>query len=33
MRRRGEAQLDPEVDMTIDQELLSEIRDLLRERT
>jgi len=33
MRRRGETQLDPEVDMTIDQELLTEIRDLLRERT
>jgi large conductance mechanosensitive channel len=32
MRRRGETQLDPEVDMTIDQELLTEIRDLLRER-
>jgi large conductance mechanosensitive channel len=33
MRRRGETQLDPEVDMTIDQELLTEIRDLLRERS
>jgi large conductance mechanosensitive channel len=32
MRRRGEAELDPHVDMTIDQELLTEIRDLLRER-
>jgi large conductance mechanosensitive channel len=32
MRRRGEAELDPQVDMTIDQELLTEIRDLLRER-
>jgi len=32
MRRRGEGQLDPEVDMTVDQELLTEIRDLLRDR-
>jgi large conductance mechanosensitive channel len=32
MRRRGDTPLDPEVDMTIDQELLTEIRDLLRER-
>jgi large conductance mechanosensitive channel len=33
MRRRGGPELDPETDMTIDQELLTEIRDLLRERT
>ena len=32
MRRRGAAPLDPEVDMTIDQELLTVIRVLLRER-
>jgi large conductance mechanosensitive channel len=32
MRRRGDTKLDPEVDMTVDQELLTEIRDLLRER-
>jgi len=32
MRRRGGPELDPETDMTIDQELLTEIRDLLRER-
>jgi large conductance mechanosensitive channel len=32
MRRRGDTQLDPEVDMTVDQELLTEIRDLLRDR-
>jgi large conductance mechanosensitive channel len=32
MRRRGDAELDPEVDMTVDQELLTEIRDLLRDR-
>jgi large conductance mechanosensitive channel len=32
MRRRGDTDLDPHVDMTIDQELLTEIRDLLRER-
>jgi large conductance mechanosensitive channel len=33
MRRHGGPELDPHVDMTIDQELLTEIRDLLRERT
>jgi len=32
MRRRGGPELDPQTDMTIDQELLTEIRDLLRER-
>jgi large conductance mechanosensitive channel len=32
MRRRGDLELQPDVDMTIDQELLTEIRDLLRER-
>ena len=32
MRRRGDTELDPHADMTIDQELLTEIRDLLRER-
>jgi large conductance mechanosensitive channel len=32
MRRRGDTELEPDVDMTIDQELLAEIRDLLRER-
>jgi large conductance mechanosensitive channel len=32
MRRRGAEEVEPAVDMTMDQELLSEIRDLLRER-
>ncbi|HEV7524775.1 MAG TPA: large conductance mechanosensitive channel protein MscL [Acidimicrobiia bacterium] len=32
IRRRGEADVEPESDLTVDQELLSEIRDLLRER-
>lgn len=32
VRRRGEADVEPESNLTVDQELLSEIRDLLRER-
>jgi len=32
MRRHGVPEMDPEVDLTIDQELLTEIRNLLRER-
>jgi len=32
IRRRGEADVEPDSNLTVDQELLSEIRDLLRER-
>ncbi len=32
MRRRGEADVEPDSNLTVDQELLSEIRDLFRER-
>jgi large conductance mechanosensitive channel len=32
IRRRGEADVEPDSELTVDQELLSEIRDLLRER-
>jgi large conductance mechanosensitive channel len=33
MRRRDQADVEPDSELTVDQELLSEIRDLLRERT
>jgi large conductance mechanosensitive channel len=32
MRRRDQADVEPDSELTVDQELLSEIRDLLRER-
>jgi large conductance mechanosensitive channel len=32
IRRRGASDAEPEVDLTVDQELLTEIRDLLREQ-
>jgi large conductance mechanosensitive channel len=32
LRRRGEADVEPESTLSVDQELLTEIRDLLRER-
>jgi large conductance mechanosensitive channel len=32
IRRRGASDVEPEVDLTVDQELLTEIRDLLRDR-
>ena len=33
IRRRGASDAEPEVDLTVDQELLTEIRDLLRARS